>query len=194
MPARRDVQAFLDESQSDRARDPFCYLLAAAVCAARDIGQTRLTMECLRLRGQTKVHWRDESDKRRREITTAVGALSLQHLVIVRDGRAHESGERQRRFCLERMLFELDQLQVHTATFESRGSADDRRDRAMLDALRARKVVTSALRIVHTPGPKDALLWVPDVVCGAVTQDRTGDGRYLEGLATRLRIVTITTD
>jgi hypothetical protein len=89
------------------------------------------------------------------------------------------------------MLFELDRLGVGAATFESRGPVDDRRDRNMLDALRARHVVSKELRITHTPGPKDALLWVPDVVCGAVTNERTGNGRYAEILAARLQIMTI---
>lgn len=187
----RELQAFLDESQSDRFRDPFCYVLAAGVCAPVDIDAARAAMEQLRLPGQLKVHWRDESHKRRRQVVETVAALPLQHLVVVRDGRVGEAGERQRRHCLERMLFELDQLQVDTATFESRGAADDRRDRAMLDALRARKVVTSALRVAHTPGPKDSLLWVPDIVCGAVTQQRTGDAQYIEVLATQVKLITI---
>ncbi|MDQ1740336.1 MAG: hypothetical protein QOE53_1988, partial [Pseudonocardiales bacterium] len=61
----------------------------------------------------------------------------------------------------------------------------------MPDALRARHVVTRELRITHTPGPKDALLWVPDVVCGAVTHERAGEGQYAEILAARLEIITI---
>lgn len=187
----RDLQAFLDESQANRARDPFCYVLAAGVCGLADADAARATMEQLRLPGQHKVHWRDESHQRRRQVVETVAALPLQHLVVVRDGRAGEAGERQRRHCLERMLFELDQLQVDTTTFESRGTADDRRDRAMLDALRARKVVTSGLRVTHTPGPKDALLWVPDVVCGAVTQQRIGEDQYIELLAAQINVITI---
>jgi hypothetical protein len=173
--APRLLQAFLDESQSDRARDPYCYVLAAGICSPGDINAARAGMERLRLRGQRKVHWRDESANRRRFIAQAVAVLPLQHLVVVRDGRAGETAERRRRHCLERVLYELDQLGVDTATFESRGPADDRRDRFMLDALRARKVVSPELRMAHIPGPKDPLLWVPDTVCGAVTHQRTGD-------------------
>jgi hypothetical protein len=148
-------------------------------------------MEALRLRGQLKVHWRDESVTRRRLVAVAVAELPLQHLVVIRDGRPGERTERRRRHCLERMLFELDRLEVTTATFESRGPADDRRDRNMLDALRARNVVSSELRMTHTPGPKDALLWVPDIVCGAVTNERAGQGEYAKILAAQLRIITI---
>ncbi len=148
-------------------------------------------MDGMRLRGQLKVHWRNESTARRRQVTAAVASLPLRHLVVVRDGRPDERPERRRRHCLERMLFELDRLQVDTATFESRGLADDRRDRNMLDALRARKVVSGELRIAHTPGPKDALLWVPDIVCGAVTSERTGQVEYANILGARLRVISI---
>lgn len=192
MTARRLLHAFLDESQSDRARDPFCYVLAAGICAPADIDAARAGMERLRLRGQRKVHWRDESARRRRQVTAGIAALPLQHVVVVRDGRAGETAERRRRHCLERMLYELDQLGIETAIFESRGPADDRRDRAMLDALRARQVVSPELRMAHVPGPKDPMLWVPDAVCGAITHQRTGDPQYAELLARRLRIVTIT--
>jgi hypothetical protein len=85
-------------------------------------------------------------------------------------------------------------LKVETATFESRGPVDDRRDRSMLDALCARNVVSGELRMAHTPGPKDALLWVPDIVCGAVTNERIGQEEYSTILAARLRIISIAVD
>ena len=187
----RSLQAFLDESEPNRARDPHCYLLASAICDDGNVDRARSTMEGLRLRGQLKVHWRGESMMRRRRIVDAVAELPLRHLVVVRDGRPGERPERRRRHCLERMLFELDRLSVDTATFESRGPVDDRRDRSMLDALRARRVVSTQLRMAHTPGPKDALLWVPDVVCGAMAHQRTGNDEYLEMLRTRVQMVTI---
>jgi hypothetical protein len=121
-----------------------------------------------------------------------VAELPLRHLVVIRDGRPDERSERRRRYCLERMLFELESRGVDTATFESRGPADDRRDRNMLDALRARRIVSPRLRMAHMPGPKDPLLWVPDVVYGAVTYERTGDGEYFEILTSRLEVITIT--
>ena len=187
----RGLQAFLDESEPNRAHDPDCYLLAAAICEHSNVDRARSTMEGLRLRGQLKVHWRDESMARRRRVVVAVAELPLRHLVVIRDGRPDERPERRRRHCLERMLYELDRLGVDTATFESRGPADDRRDRNMLDALRARNVVSAQLRMMHTPGPKDALLWVPDVVCGAVANRRMGNGEYAAVLDSRLQVMTI---
>ncbi len=114
-----------------------------------------------------------------------------EHVIVVRDGRAGERPERRRRHCMERMLYELDQLAVATATFESRGRPDDRRDRAMLDALRARKMITSELRIAHQRGHEEALLWVADAVCGALTQQRVGNSSYLKTIADQVRVQVI---
>ena len=58
--------------------------------------------------------------------------------------------ERRRRLCLERMMFELQAMSINRMAMESRGPADDRRDRAMLDAMRASKRIESSLRMEHT--------------------------------------------
>lgn len=78
------------------------------------------------------------------------------------------------------MLWELDQLKVATATFESRGPKDDERDRHMLDVLRSKKHISPHLRIEHDVGPHEAMLWVADAICGAVVRHRTGDASYLD--------------
>lgn len=119
--------------------------------------------------------------------------MPLRHLVVVRDGRPGERPERRRRHCLERLLYELDQLDVGTVTFESRGPRDDKRDRDMLDALRAQHAVSAGLRIEHAVGPHEAMLWVADAVCGAVVRFRTGDRGYLETIqaSVEVRVIAI---
>ena len=112
----------------------------------------------------------DESDRRRRQIAEAIAQLPMRHLVVIRDGSPGERAERRRRHCLEPMLYELDELQVDMAIFESRGHADDRRDRNLLDAQRAKHAVSTDLRVDHVPGRKDPLPWIPDALCGAVTR------------------------
>jgi len=176
----RTSAAFLDESQPNRALDPHTYVLAATVCDAAAIVTSREAIAALKLRGQLKLHWHDESAKRRMEITECIAGMSLRHFAVVRDGRPGETSERRRRHCLERMLYELDGFEIATVCFESRGPKDDRRDRDMLDALRARKVISPDLRIDHIPGPREELLWVADAICGAVVRHRSGDSIYLQ--------------
>lgn len=138
------------------------------------------------------MHWHDESDKRRREIIEVVARLPVDHIVVIREGRPGERPERRRRHCLERLCYELDHRGVTKVTLESRGPADDKRDRAMLGALRAKRVVSGALRLHHAPGPGEALLWLPDAVCGAVTRARAGDTTFTETVMSQMTIITIT--
>ena len=167
----RQLIAFLDESQSHHDLDPDTYVLAASVCAPAMLEPARDVVSGLRLKGQRKLHWRDESDPRRRLIIRTIAEIPLEHVIVVRDGQAGERPERRRRQCMERMLYELDHLAVATATFESRGRPDDRRDRAMLDAMRARKMVNSELRITHQRGDQEALLWVADALCAELSRN-----------------------
>ena len=90
-------------------------------------------------------------------------------------------------------MYELDQVKVGTAMFESRGPKDDKRDRDMLDVLRATRAVSPELRITHVVGPKEALLWVADAVCGAMVRHRTGDQSLLKAIqvGVDVRIVQI---
>jgi hypothetical protein len=168
-------------------------VLAAAVCDGPAVSAAREAVAALRLKGQRKVHWRDEGDKRRQEIAEAISAVPLRHLVVVRDGQTGERPERQRRHCLERLLHELDRMDVATVTFESRGPKDDKRDRDMLDALRAKKVVAADLRMEHMTGPREALLWAADAVCGVIVQSRTGDPAYLRTIQATAEIQIIAT-
>jgi len=184
-------EAFLDESESDRSADPDTYVLAAALLDPTRVDDVRDTMRALLLKGQRKLHWRDESDKRRLQIIETVAAAQVEHMVVVRAGRTRERSERRRRLCLEALCFELDRLGVRQATLESRGRADDRRDRVMLDTLRARKTVRGQLRMQHLPGPGEPLLWLPDAVCGAVTRARVGDVVYRDMVESRVTVVSI---
>ena len=183
--------AFVDESQSDRTRDPGVYILAAAIADTDVVESVREAMLDLRVGLRGKVHWRDEQRGRRAVIISTVGSLPLEHLVVVRSCDSHEREERRRRRCLERLSMELDVLGVESVTFESRGPADDRRDMAAIQAFRSQHLVSSRLRIRHLPGPKEPMLWVPDAVCGAVVAVRTSSGEYFDEIKTRCTMLDI---
>jgi hypothetical protein len=191
MTTARTLLAYVDESMSDTKRDPGTYLLAAGICDPADRDQIREQMQDLRLKGQNKLHWHDEDDKRRRQIIERVSHLPLMHLVVVRDDMPDARPERRRRLCMDRMLYELDQLEVATATFESRGPADDRRDMTMVATMRASKAITSQLRVGHEKGPEDPLLWVPDAVCGAMTAERVGNAEFITEINAQTHVISL---
>jgi hypothetical protein len=188
----RRLRAYLDESGSHRFADPDTYLLAASICSEEHLDTVREVIGSMLKKGQPKLHWRDETDARRAQISEVIADLPLEHLVVVRNGQPGERDERRRRLCLRRMMFELESAGVTSATFESRGTADDRRDRRMVDTLRAQKVVSGQLRIDHEKGPLEALLWLPDAICGVIAAHRIGNAHYLKIIERRISIAIVT--
>ena len=130
--------AFVDESESRQDRDPGTYILSAAICETSMVPGLRESMESMRPASGAKLHWKQiRTGAARAAVLADVAALPVEHLVVVRLGGVRAPSERRRRVCLRRMLFELVELGVAHVVAESRGSADDRRDRNLLDALRA---------------------------------------------------------
>lgn len=185
-------RAFADESEPQQ-HGLTSYLLAAAIMPCDACECARATMMSLLAKGQRKLHWHSESESRRRKIIAAVVQLDAMHLVVIRPSRSGESAERRRRKCLERFLPELDARDVEDVRFESREAKQNARDRQMLDVLRARHAVSSRIRISHTPGPSEPLLWIADTVAGAVAADRRGNPEYLELLRPKLHIIELKT-
>lgn len=184
-------RAWVDESGSDHTKDPGTYVLAAAICTTEFEPEIREQIRRLLLPGQVKLHWRDESARRRTAIAHAVAACQLSHLVVVRAGGVDDRPERRRRRCLERLLFELELNAVTDVILESRGRADDRRDIELLNALRGQRQVSAALRLTHVVGRHEPMLWIPDAICGAVTSSRTGTTRYQQAFEGRIILVEI---
>lgn len=182
--------AFGDESASRRQMDPGTYMFAAALLDPARATTVREQMRALLLPGQKKVHWREDRDHRHDIVVDVIAGAGVEALVVVRQGSVDDRDERQRRKCLERFVPELEALGCAHLVLESRGPADDKRDRAMLDALRARQLSTS-LRLDHMPGPAEPLLWIADAVCGAITADRTGEPRWLDRVRRTIEVIAI---
>lgn len=186
-----ELCAWVDESGSDRARDPDTYILAAALCAAEAMDGVRELMRPLLTRGHAKVHWREETKPARRAaITDQVRSCALQHVIVVRSGLVTDSSRRPRQAALKRLLQELDQRQVRQAILESRGH-DDRHDRDLHARLQRNHDIGGRIKMSHRAGPTDPGLWIADAVCGAVTASRTGTPGYLEMLAEQITMITI---
>ncbi len=186
--------AYVDESEPRQDYDPGTYLLSAAILDTPDFDAARAEMLQHRSPASRKAHWREAtSESERMAMVRSVASINVEHLVVVRLGGVEAKPERRRRMCLERLMFELQLLGIERMIMESRGSVDDGRDRKMLDVMRARKHLQGALRMDHVPGPSEPLLWIPDVVCGAINRDRGGDRQYLEPLRSAMTMVEVRT-
>ncbi|WP_380745995.1 hypothetical protein [Sphaerisporangium aureirubrum] len=185
--------AWGDESASCERRDPGTYMMAAILSEFRAISHLRDAMRSLLLKGQRKVHWHAESSDRRLKLVDAVADMPIEGLVVVRSSGGLDRIERRRRKCLEQLFRELDCMGCAHLVLEPRGPADDKRDHQMMQHMRRRKEVSSGLRLAHEPGPKDPMLWIPDIFCGAVSQARVGEPKYLERISSRVTVQVIKT-
>jgi hypothetical protein len=172
--------AFIDESL--RARSGL-YVLVAVIAADSDADAHRQAMSALLHRGQLRLHWRDESAKRRSQLVSALCRLRLTGAVVIAAGVASRRQERARRKCVERLLAELVTRGIATMTFEQRHDELDARDRALVAALKRRQSLPAAARASWQSAVNEPLLWLPDIAAGAAALAETGDPIYWNALA-----------
>ncbi len=190
-----ELHAWVDESMHsapDGRPGDGMYVLAAAVADPAACEPVRERLVHLVPSGKQRLHWRDEDDALRRQMAGAVGSCDLAHVVVVGSRFDNRRQERARRRCMERLFFQLESLEVSRVTLESRTASLNKRDQEMFAALRGCGAMRG-LRAEFGLPSAEPMLWVPDVVAGAVGLDRRGMGSEpLESIAASLEIIDIT--
>ncbi|WP_227993987.1 hypothetical protein [Pseudactinotalea sp. HY160] len=187
------IRAFLDESSTVRTPERQEYLVCAALLQADECDAVRDELKKLLLPGQIKLHWSDESDRRKRKIVAAVSSLHPMNVVVRHLDVRTRRIERYRRKCLEAVYYEMSEMDVNDLILETRTPTQDGQDRAHIVALQGQGLDRS-LRIQHQRGGDEPLLWIPDAVLGAINADARGEARHLEELADTLLIHKHTAD
>jgi hypothetical protein len=107
--------------------------------------------------------------------------------------RCRDGGRsRPRAITLSRLVFELHARQVTELWIEPRQVQLDRRDVKVVIAARhdlprgARR-----LEVRHCRGGDEPLLWIADIVAGAVRAHRQGETGYREVLGERVAIIAV---
>jgi hypothetical protein len=167
------VRAYIDESVREGA--PGLYVLASVAVPEERADDVRAVLRAGLRHRRPRFHWRDEQDSDRQAMAKVAGELQLQSLVAVSTPMDHKRPERARRACLTRLLWELEQRAVRDVLFESRQNRD-RDDRAHI--VRAQKAghCSSTLAYGFEMPLQEPLLWLPDLVAGAVAYARVGRG------------------
>jgi hypothetical protein len=75
-----------------------------------------------------RLHWVDESSKRRDRIMAAIAAFDLAAVVTAGSPVLRSKQERARRCCLERLFYELPLIGVSEVWLESRTATPDKRN------------------------------------------------------------------
>jgi hypothetical protein len=188
-------QAFIDESFLECDSGTGYYLVAAAVVddlqvqkAARDV-----MVGLLDRRTRGKLHWNEMDRARQLRAAAAVADIDSYHVVTVGTPVPRRRQDRARARCLERLVVELSGMGVTAVVAESRTPTLDSRDLTTVIGARYNLPKGSPFHFAHEAGRAEPLLWIADVVAGAVRLSREGDQRARKLLAEKVLEVSVDT-
>jgi hypothetical protein len=162
---------------------PGVYTLAAVVADSANCDDIRDRLRALTLSRGGRLHWVDESSKRRDVIAAAIADIDLAAIVTIGSPMDKTKQERARRCCLERLLYELGLLEVSQVWLETRSAKPDRRDLKLIDSGRRRRLIPPDLQVDFVRPKVEPMLWLPDAVAGAVTAANLGESRWLTAIS-----------
>ncbi|MBT2503433.1 DUF3800 domain-containing protein [Curtobacterium sp. ISL-83] len=157
-------RAYIDESEPGGGRDTTVYVLAAVVVRDAVRESARDEIRSATPRRMRKLHWYEALPSQRLSWLDLLRHAAS--VLVIRYEGAPCRCERRRRRCLERLVHELELRDVHHVVLETRGSARDRDDRAMFNALRDRGI-GRLVRFEHHAASDEPLLALADIACGA---------------------------
>jgi len=171
------MRAFADESFG-RLQTKSVYVMCAALVEDDELEGIRIAMRGVR-KGLTKLHWYDESSRRRQRLLEVVSGLNVE-FVITQQTALKPQQPLMRRTCLRELSHKLATRGVEQLTLESRNRVDDRRD--IVDMNWIRQSEGSSVWLRHVRGVDEPALWLADLICGASLARLRGDGTYTHAL------------
>ena len=148
------VLAYVDESVR-----PGRYLLSTVVVDIHSAGAMRRVVRRLLLPGQSKLHFKKESARRRRELLVAFETLDVEATVYVCRTTHGRDLEQARALCLSRAVVDLQQSGRSVQLFIESRETLDREDR---EVIRRARQLEPLLSFEHLLPDHDPLLWLPD--------------------------------
>ncbi|MDQ2881448.1 MAG: hypothetical protein M3Y48_09485 [Actinomycetota bacterium] len=185
--------AFADESFRE---DPTtgCYVLAAAVLEEESLQPAReLMRRLLGSRRTSKLHWHEMDRLQQKDAAYSVAGIEGFHVVAVGAPVPHRRQERARAACLAALVSELHGRGVEHLLIEARAAKLNDRDIRTVQGARFTLPQASNFRVDHLPGSAEPLLWIADIVAGAVRSSRQGGPTPLELLGERVHILEVPT-
>ncbi len=177
-PGTGMLHAWVDESMRLRMDEPGCYVLAAVVVDPAGCEPARDALRALLLKGQRRLHWRDESAGRRQQVIACVAGSGVCAVAVAGSPVERAKQERARRVCMERLLYELHAMGVERVFFESRTPSLNQRDAVMVAAMHSSGTISTRLWVEHQQPLQEPLLWAADAVAGAVASTWPGDAHF----------------
>lgn len=146
-------------------------------------------------RHTAKLHWTEMDRAERKDATQIVAAQKGLHVVSISAPVPQRRQERARSKCLSALAVELHGFGISHLYLEARQEELNARDVRTVAAIRQTVLPGGTfMRAEHIPGAKEPLLWISDIVAGAVRTERLGDSRYTDLLGETLIDFDVSTD
>lgn len=187
-----DLSAWCDESMLGRGLESF-YILASVLGREDECHATRADLQSLQI-GKKKIHWRDENRLRRKRLIDCVCGTGLEGIVIVAAPMDPRRQERARSKCLEQLLHHLAGRNVRTVHLEQRTQTLNSRDMRTVDRLRGRQAIPPTTRVELGKPSVEPMLWLPDIVAGAINADLAGEPRWLDPIRAQITQIQLKLD
>jgi hypothetical protein len=170
-----ELHAWVDESMRVPSKDQGMYLLGAVVADPSACGPTRDELRAVLPKGARKLHWTDMEDREKKQVTGLVTQFDVAHMVVIGTPLDLKKQEQARAKCMERLLWELGQLEVSQVFLEQRTSSLNKRDMKLVENLRGSRSMPKTLRVDIAQPSTEPMLWIPDQVLGAMGDAEAND-------------------
>ncbi len=145
---------FVDETKSKK------FTLTAVFVDLEQVPRLRVELVKLRMKGQRRIHFVDESDSRRRQIAGVLEKLDMHTIFFV----TAEKAEREaRKRCLAALVASLDtdaNYQIWLELDESHLA----HDKACITQALATQSMIDRVEFLHVTPYQQELLWIPDAL------------------------------
>jgi hypothetical protein len=145
---------FIDEVKSGK------FILVAVLVDLSQIPQIRKSLMRHRLKGQSRIHFVDESNSRRRSIVGTLKKHSFETKFFVCESPREAEARRK---CLETMIASLNPNFGHQIWLE----LDENHlalDRNTISATLAARGMSETVQFMHATSRQQAMLWIPDAM------------------------------
>lgn len=178
--------AWSDESFQEHDDTGF-YIIAAALIPDAACERVRARMLHLQAKhAPAKLHWTKRDNTERAELARAVAVLDGLYIVAVGAPVRPRRQERARAHCLSLLVCELYGFGVEHLFMEARDQILNARDVATVQQARYALPKDARFRLDHLAGADEPLLWVADIVAGAVRAEKLGDPQYRKTLGEKV--------
>ncbi len=181
------ITAYVDESYRSTVST---YVLSSALVPTSRADDLRDHLKRL-ARGRARIHWRDRSTRERLVLAREVAAQGVRSVSWVTSVSVAKQQERARRVLLERAVFDLVEISAVALVLETRHEERNRHDRDALRGFQRAGVLTGDLDVSHGLPLEEPLLWLADVVAGAVGEACCGRKDSLAAFGSHAVVVDV---